>query len=261
MLAKIFQAAGARGFVHARALQDDRETGLDADELVVTASVFKIPVALEVFTRLDPAERVVVGASDRVAGPTGLSVFRDPVELSVRDLAICMITVSDNTATDVLMRMVGLDAINDTLRSLGLERTVLVGNCRHILATVDRNAVSAMPADGTSRTTPREITRLLELIWRDEAGPPAACAEVRRVMGLQIWPHRLTAGFPEGVRLSAKTGTLPGIRNEAGVVEYPDGARYAVGVFTRAHTLEGRRPEIDRGIGDAARAAVESLRA
>jgi beta-lactamase class A len=50
------------------------------------------------------------------------------------------------------------------------------------------------------------------------------------------------------------------VRNEVGVAEYPDGRRYAIAVFTRTPATHARRPDVDRAIGDAARAAVESLR-
>ena len=189
-----------------------------------------------------------------------------------------MMSVSDNTATDVIIRRLGLDAINRTLAELGLEQTLLVGDCRDILSTwaVDVGGDPAMRSAAidparlgawraldparTTRSTPKEITRLLELIWNDKAGPAEACAEVRRIMGLQLWPHRLTSGFPDGVELAAKTGTLPGIRNEAGVVTYPDGRRYAVAVFTRAKTYVDRQPEVDASIGRAAFKAIEFLR-
>jgi beta-lactamase class A len=284
-LEAIFDAAGAEGFVHAREIDGDRATGHRSDELVVTASVFKIAVLVELLRRgasgdLDLSERVRVGAADRTMGPTGLSVTVDDVELSWRDLAYLMMSVSDNTATDVIMRRLGLHAINATLRDLGLQRTTLVGDCAVLLgsladdtgidvakvmrlADVDPSALAkwrSLDPERTSRTTPEEITRVLAMIWRDEAGPPDACAQARRIMALQVWPHRLTSGFPDGVMLAAKTGTLPGIRNEAGVVTYPDGKRYAVGVFTRARSYVERQPAIDASIGAAAFAAVEALR-
>lgn len=280
-----FASAGAEGFVHAREIAGSRALGYRSDELVVTASVFKIPVMVELARRFDgddPAatERVRITASDRVLGPTGLSAMVDEAECSWRDLAYLMMSVSDNTATDVVMRRLGLDSINATLAELGLERTTLVGDCRELLgsfaddtgidlaseerfADVDPERLRAwrsLDPARTTRTTPEEITRLLALVWRDEAGSPQACAEVRRIMALQVWPHRLTSGFPDGVTLAAKTGTLPGIRNEAGVVTYPDGSQYAVAVFTRADSYVDRRPEVDRVIGSAASTAVEALR-
>jgi beta-lactamase class A len=57
-----------------------------------------------------------------------------------------------------------------------------------------------------------------------------------------------------------KTGSLPAIRNEIGVVEYPGGGRYAVAVFTRAGVLDQRLPVADHAIGEAARWAIESIR-
>lgn len=75
-----------------------------------------------------------------------------------------------------------------------------------------------------------------------------------------MFRDRLASGFPEGVRISSKTGTLPFLRNEAGVVEYPDGGRYAVAVFTRAEELAFRQPDLDRVIGTVARLAVDHLR-
>lgn len=65
------------------------------------------------------------------------------------------------------------------------------------------------------------------------ATAPESCAAVRRLMRLQVWPHRLASGFPDdGWGVAGKTGTLPGIRNEIGVVEPPDGSRVAVAVLT-----------------------------
>jgi len=110
-------------------------------------------------------------------------------------------------------------------------------------------------------STPREVARLLEAIWTDRAGPAEASAFVRSAMHQQVAADRLSAGFDQtGVRVAGKTGTLPAIRNEAGVVTFPDGRRYAAAIFTRARSLAPRRPDIDGAIGAAARTAIEYLR-
>lgn len=279
----VFADARAKGFVHARDVDGKAEIGLHPNELVVTASTFKVAVALELARRavageIDLTKRLTISAEDRVMGPTGISGFLDDTEVSIRDLAYQMITVSDNTATDVIMRELGVDSVNATLKTLGLEKTELVGDCRVLLdslledlgvspgattlPTLDPEKARAsrtLRAELTTRSTPREMTRLLSLIWRDEAGPPEACEQVRRWMGLQVWRDRLTSGFSDEIVVSGKTGTLPGIRNEVGVVQFPDGGRYAVAVFTVADDFAWRRPEIDRAIGGAARIAVEAL--
>src|SRR5215472_6990287 len=127
-------SAGVAACWHARDLASGAEVGDGSDTPVVLASVFKIPVALEIACRiedgrLDPRERVRVAATPRTTGPTGLSALQDEAELSLRDLARLMISVSDNAATDVLLARVGVDAVNARLRRLGLTETLIEGDC------------------------------------------------------------------------------------------------------------------------------------
>jgi beta-lactamase class A len=90
--------------------------------------------------RLDPRERVRVSPERATPGPTGLSVFADEAEMSVRDLALMMLTVSDNAATDILIDLAGLDSINATLASLGLRATVIPGTERDELDSIGQDA-------------------------------------------------------------------------------------------------------------------------
>jgi beta-lactamase class A len=249
--------------------------------------VFKVGVALELYRQaqlegLVLTEQVRLESQQRTPGPTGLSHAQDPVTLSLRDLASLMLSISDNTATDVLIARVGLARINATLQALGLPQTVVVSDLRGLLASIAADAgvpsfdslwslpeaerndrlerCRALQPEHATRTTPADMTRLLRSIWRDEAAPAAACAEVRRLMGQQA-SHRIAVGFPHGVTVQAKSGSLMGkVRNEIGVVTYPDGRRYAVAVFTHAFRRAARQPAIDQAIGAAAYLAVEQLR-
>ncbi len=114
------------GFLHAIDVDRGRELSHQGNQLVVLASVFKVPLLVE-FERqvaagkIDPTARARVPASFRVPGPTGLSSMLDDVDLSWRDLAQIMIAVSDNTATDFLGEKLGLENVNATLRELGLK--------------------------------------------------------------------------------------------------------------------------------------------
>ncbi|MFY1573557.1 serine hydrolase [Verrucosispora sp. WMMD703] len=283
---EIFDKVGVDARLHAVDIDSGREVGTRADEQVVIASVFKILLVLE-FARqaaagqLDPTERVLVRAEDRLGG-WGTAGCADDVQLSLRDLAYFAMSVSDNTAADLLLRRVGPDLLPLLAGELGLTRTRVVGGPRQLLesmfadvgardATEFARAFAALPEERiramrvfdpahTTSSTAREITRLLTLIWRDEAGPPAACAMVRDLMARQLFWTRLPSGFPPEVRVAAKTGTLPGLHIEAGVAEYPDGGRYAVAVFAQTQRLTTRRIDIDLAMGEAARAAIEALR-
>jgi beta-lactamase class A len=257
----LFADAGCRGWLCVREIDGPGRQELDADDVVAAASVYKIALALEFARqandgRLDPRERFRLEPAGATPGPTGFSGFMDAVEASARDLARMLMTVSDNTASDVLAERVGLDNVHATLRSLGLTQTVI--------PTLLRDAYAEHPTTEpfhTIRTTAAETAELLRLIWIDQAGPPEACAEVRRLMGAQLTRHRLAAGFGREISIAAKSGSLFGIiRNEAGVIEYPDGGRYAAAVFTRAPTAWVGDNEINAAIGSSAAHAVRSLR-
>ncbi|MEU4762830.1 serine hydrolase [Actinosynnema sp. NPDC023794] len=269
-----FADAGVTGKLHAIDLDHpDRELSVGADDPVVLASVFKVPllVALHHSTH-DLTGRITLD-HDRSTGPTGIGGMLDPVTISLRDLAYLAITVSDNAAADALVDVIGLDTVNQTAHDLGLTRTRIVHRARDFMRTMAEDAAPAEPPaaltdpvvlsrlraldpDQTNRGTARDLTTLLRHIWHH-----GECAPIRRTMALQVWPHRLASGFPfDDVRVAGKTGTLPTIRNEIGVVEYPDGGRYAVAVFTRSASTAFTLPPADAVIGKTARLAIEHLR-
>jgi beta-lactamase class A len=285
-----FHAVGARGFLHAREVDPTpdatREIGLDADHPVSAASVIKIVFAVAFARavangRLDPRQRVEVPAELRLGG-SGTAGFADAPLVSLRDLARLMMTVSDNAATDLIYARVGAGAVTELLTDLGLTgthvRSDMTSAHRRVaaelgfpdtsdfdarLAAADPRAVEALawvdPARANA-TTPRDMTSLLSAIWTDRAGPPAACAWVRDAMASQENTQRIASGFDHPVITAGKTGTIPFVRNEAAVVSYPDGRRFAVAVFTRSDSPADRNPAIDGAIGQAARLAVEALR-
>jgi beta-lactamase class A len=271
--------------------------GFDEDVLVTPASVIKVPVAQAVLNaiasgELDGRDRVVLPAARRTPGPVTVSLMADDVELSLRDLVTLSLTVSDNPATDALIASVGVDGVNRLLETLGLADTWLMSD---LMTMLDEMAVEAgfadyaalaraepgpgVPSadevrrrlDGSaaldpargSRTTAADSVRLLRAVWRDEAGPAQACAAVRLGMRQQLTRHRIATGFPPEVSVAAKSGGLMGVvRNEIGVVTYPDGASYAVAVFTRTDPAHRADPRfVDAAIGTVAAEAVGRLRA
>ncbi|GIG67493.1 serine hydrolase [Phytomonospora endophytica] len=279
-LQDVFAEVGADAALHAVDLATGAGTGLTPDRPVVIASVLKVLIALE-FARqadagqLDPADRVRVREDDRLGG-TGTAGCLDDVELSLRDLAAFMMSVSDNTAADLLCDRVGVPNLRSLVTELGMDATVVTGPPRTVVTAMaeDLGDLAALAAasdeelagtrayrpGGTNTSTPRDMTRMLAAIWGDTAGTPAACAHVRTLMSRQADWHRIAAGFDDDVRVAAKSGTLPGLRNEVAVAEYPDGSRYAIAVFTRIATPHRRRPDVDLAIGRAARIAVDELR-
>jgi beta-lactamase class A len=258
--------------------------------------VAKVQVALAVehaiaSGRIDGQQLRILPPQRRTPGPVGVSLLRDEVRMSVRDLVTMMLTISDNVATDELIALAGLAQINDLTAGLGLTSTRLTSDLQTTLDAMAREAgftdypalaahdpavqptpwkeirhrlhhsAALDPARGWS-TTAADTVRLLQTIWKDTAAAPAACAAVRRAMAQQLTRHRIAAGFGPEVTVAAKSGGLMGlIRNEAGVVNFPGRQRYAVAVFTRSAPDPTTDPAlIDAGIGRIARVLIDELR-
>lgn len=290
----VFEHAGCAGTLCVQPLGEDATIELAADKLVSPASVVKVQIALEVETwfaegRLDPAEPVTLRTAGRTFGPAGISLFDDDAIISWRDLVVLMLTISDNQATDTLLRRVGVDAVNAAAARLGLTSTVVTSGIQSMLDSIARELGSATwsgllaraadapadepartgrrllatraldPARGT-RTTARDMVRLLRLIWTGQAGPAAACDRVKTLMARQLTRHRMASAFRPPVQVAAKSGSLFGvIRNEIGVISYPDGRQYAAAVFTRSPPGSDEAA-ISHAVGAATAHAVTVLR-
>lgn len=279
-----FAAVGARGVLHACDVETPmRGISVDAGQRVPLASTYKLLVAVAVLRavdsgRLEPTQRIRVPVN-RTPGPTGIGAMRDAVSMSVRDLLLLALTVSDNAAADVLHDLAGDDNIQGVALDLSLRSVEVRGRVRDFVSSIPRDlgvagsdvpaalahpeARSKLSALDPSRTTAgsmRDLTRLLRAIWRDQAASSASCAELRRLLGLQVWPHRIAAGFPEDdVAVSGKTATLPGLRGEAAVIEMPDGRSFAVAAMAHSVLLPLNQPRVDTALGTAARIAVLAL--
>ncbi len=110
---------GVQVWLHAADLDSARQVGIDAAEPVVTASVFKVPVGLELARQaadgaVDLAERVTVAPGRSTSGSYGLATFHQEVTMSWHDLAVLMIGVSDNIATDLILERVGKAAVAES---------------------------------------------------------------------------------------------------------------------------------------------------
>ncbi|WP_262365903.1 serine hydrolase [Gordonia sp. OPL2] len=283
----LFADAGCAGWLHAVSMSPaGRDVGLGADTPVVMASVYKLPLVISLCRMadrgaIDLTEAVVVTPGLWSAGATGLGALRDPVRMTWRDLATSMVTVSDNVAADVILDRVGLERVQADLAHLGLRHTRIVGGMAELHARLQAetgtstvaeafavlgdsdvdDAVSAYDAAYSSASTPRDCTTLLTGLWRDEVASPESCAFIRDTMRAQVFTSRLASGFPfRHVTVAGKTGTLAAIRNEVGVVEFPDEHPVAVAVFTKSARSDLSLPDVDRTIGRAARAVVTELR-
>ena len=133
--------------------------GIRENEAFLAASVIKFPIFLYLLKYADLNEKLLVEESDKAPGCGGLSLFTGPVETDIRTLCRLMIDISDNTATNRLIRHCTIPALNDYFRSVGLEKTCL----RRFLFDAEASAT------GLENTIcPKELGRLLEMLYRQK---------------------------------------------------------------------------------------------
>jgi len=194
----------------------------EADAAVPAASVIKIPLVMTLYAdaaegRLSLDERRAVGAP--VDGSGVLRHLGGVSDLTLRDLAMLTVIVSDNTATNRLIERVGLDRVAERLREWGCSGTRLARAMFDLDAT-RRGADNVI--------VPREVALLLRMLLRGECGGRAASDAVLAVLERTQDDSLLRRYLPAGVRLAHKTGSLEGVRNDAGIV-YGDRPVIAVG--------------------------------
>ena len=101
------------------------EFGHRAAEPFIAASTVKVPLMVELYRQADRGERsltdrIVLTAEMKAVGSGVLLHMSPGITLTLEDLIYLMISISDNTATNVLIDLAGMDKVNSTIRSLGM---------------------------------------------------------------------------------------------------------------------------------------------
>jgi beta-lactamase class A len=227
--------------VQVRYLHENVEVGVAEDEVFAAASVIKVPIMVETYRQaaaglLSLDEPLPVLAEEIADGSGVLRYLHAGLALTVGDAVELMIIVSDNTATNLLMRRLGSGAVNVTMDAMGFAQTRTSGPIR--------TANAQVPLSRMACTTPREMAGLLTLIATGNAvGAAASAAMVEtlehqiyadmlpRYLPLTYYPERL--GLSEmPVRVAHKTGALSGVRNDVGIVRAQTVAGERVMVFS-----------------------------
>jgi beta-lactamase class A len=180
-------------------------------------SAIKVPILVELYRQAEAGlltvdERIRIDRADAVAG-SQLQHFRDGgSELSLHDLAVLMIIVSDNMATNLLIDRLGMNNVTRAMADLGLPETKLQ---RKMI----RPEESARGNENLS--TPQESATLMERIYRCDLGiGRSACRELRAVLEI---PHAgaIQDAVPAGIVVGQKTGSITGVAVNWGYVDLP----------------------------------------
>ena len=229
---------GVVGYEIVDLTSNDRIAHLERESFP-TASAIKLAIVYELYKqvaegRLKLDETQILDRAKAVGG-SGVLIHMGTPTLSLRDYATLMVTLSDNTATNVLIDRVGMSDVTRRMQQLGLPGTRLR---RHMM-----DAAAGRRGD-ENVSTPSELIALLKALQ----SMPDAIALLKLPK-----ENRLRRGLPAGVESADKSGELDGVRVDAGIV-FLKNRPYAFSVMT---TYLKDEEEGERAITEMSRVAYE----
>ncbi len=209
---------------------------LHADDVMPTASLIKLPVMVEVFRQAEAGkvkldQKLTLTKEDCVPGAGVLTdSFTPGATFTLLDAVRLMITVSDNTATNMVLGVIGLPATNETMAKLGFPET-------RVNAQVYKGSTTSIDKDRTKKyglgsTTAREMAGLVELIATKKVVTPKACDEMLAILRKNHDTELIVRGLPPGVAFAHKTGAVTSARTDAGVLYFKGKPSVVICVLT-----------------------------
>jgi len=200
---------------------------LHADEILPTASSIKIAILAELYRqaqqgKLKLTDMYTLQSGDIVGGSGIAGVLTvGATRLTLRDVAALMISVSDNSATNVIIDRIGMENVNAFLDSLGLSHTRLRRKMMDLKAATEGRENIA---------TPREMMTLLEDLYRGKVLNKQFTEDFFNLLSVHKESY-IPRELPEDLRVANKPGELEGVRNDSGIV-FTGKRPYVISVMT-----------------------------
>ena len=206
--------------------------GINSDLIFTQASAIKIPILMEVYKQAHEKKFALTDIKllqpiNTVAGSGILTVMTDPVNLSIRNYCMLMIGLSDNSATNTLIDLVGLKNVSNTMLSLGFSNTRLQRKM------IDQPA-SLRNEENIS--TPAEAAKILKLLFDGKFIDAATSNEILSMLQKNpIENSKIATGVPANIKIAFKTGGMGGVSTEWAIV-YLKNRPYAITVMENYKT-------------------------
>lgn len=237
---------------------------IDGGEVVHAASTMKLAVLVELFRIVDAGavalDDSIVIRNAFTSLADGSQYRLDPAddsehalyaaegtEVTLRDLAVCMITLSSNLATNLLVALLDASRISSTMADLGWPGV-------RILRGVEDGP--AFAAGWNNTVTARDLAGLLGGLVRHEVVSPAASAGMLAILEAQAFNEGIPAGLPPGTRVAHKTGSISRLYHDAAIVWPAAEPPYVLVVLTRGLSEERDAPALVASIASLVHAVA-----
>ncbi len=189
------------------------------------ASTIKIPILVAFFQDVDAGKirlnELLTLQQEMIAGGSGNMKSKQPgTQFTALEVATKMMTISDNTATNMLIeRMGGMEMLNQRFRSWGLRTT----SVRNLLPDVE----------GTNTASPKELATLMAMVGKGNLVSMRSRDRILDIMRRNTRNHLLPTGLGTGAIIAHKTGNIGSMLADVGLVDLPTGKRYLAAVMVQ----------------------------
>ncbi|MGH9927740.1 MAG: class A beta-lactamase [Pyrinomonadaceae bacterium] len=284
-------SSGGMGFT-AIHIESGRCISVKASERFPMASAYKFPIAVHLLMLVDEGKVELdhlIRLEPKDVRPGGVPLTDNfefgESSVSVRDFLEMMLTVSDNTASDLILRLAGgPQAVTACMRALGIEdMSIDRSTIEHVFdmfglplppesewgpgryvslltsvpADKQRAAAEQYARDSRDTSTPDAMVSLLAQVYRKNLLKPETAKLLFGVMrSCQTGDARLKGLLPAGTEVAHKSGTAMGIINDVGIITLPNGAGHiAIAVFVKGS--KSSAAESEHLIAEVARRAYD----
>ncbi|WP_026082292.1 serine hydrolase [Mastigocladopsis repens] len=213
-----------------------------------SASTIKIPILVALFQDVDAGkirlDETLTMQKEMVVGGSGDMQYKSAgTQFTVMEVATKMMTISDNTAANMLIgRLGGIEVLNQRFRSWGLTTTAI------------RNPLPDL--QGTNTTSPKELGNLMAMLSKGNLVSVSSRDRILDIMRRTVRNHLLPTGLGQGATIAHKTGDIGTTLADAGLVEMSTGKRYIIAVMVQRPNNDASAEKL---IGSISRAAYQQF--
>ncbi|MEH7376609.1 serine hydrolase [Neobacillus drentensis] len=214
---------------------------VNCEETFQSASLIKVPILIEAFRQSEAGKlnlNQLVSITNHVGGSGVLQAFSRDALLTLKDLMTLMITVSDNTATNMLIDKLGMADINRSIKKMGLKHTILNRKMMDF---------AAIGQGHDNFTSPIDMLTCLKAVNEGSYLKEESRAAVLKIMSYQQFQDRLPGLMDlERVVVANKTGSLPRVENDCAVIKYKGKTAYAAVLIDRLDDVYAGKQKISK---------------
>jgi beta-lactamase class A len=207
----------------------DLDTGsylnFNGDVTFAAASTIKVPILIAFFQAVDEGrvqlDQMLTLQQEHIVGGSGELQDQPPgTKYSALEVAKKMIVISDNTATNMIIELLGgKEVLNQNFAAWGLRATVINNNLPDL--------------EGTNTTSPKDLINIMAQVDRGNLVSVKARDRILQIMRQTENDSLLPKGLGEGAIVAHKTGNINSLLADSGMVDLPNGKRYLVAVMVK----------------------------